>query len=201
MASLVPDTPQTLLKILTAEEASDPQWHRFVTLYTPVIRAWLKLHGLPPAEADDAQQEVFIRLIRNLRGQSYDQARSRFRTYLSTLVRNIAIDHLRRHRATQKHHTYSSEEDAVLATPADAVEVPFQIDAQFRLAVYEAALEGLRQDPTLTPLELEVLQHSILGEIPLTQLAQTSSHSYTKLYRTKQNLLQRLQQRIDIWLL
>lgn len=199
MASLIPDTPQTLLKVLTAEEASDPQWHRFVTLYTPVIRAWLKLYGLPPTEADDAQQEVFIRLIRNLRGQSYDQARSRFRTYLATIVRNIAIDSLRRKKKIQQRHL--SSDDKLQNAPANIAEIPFQIDAQFKLAVYEAALESLSQDPTLTPIQIEVLQKCILGDFSLAQLAKVSSHSYNKLYRTKQHLQNRLQQRIDIWMI
>lgn len=203
MAAHIPDTPLTLLKKLTDENASDPQWHRFVTLYTPVIRAWLKLTGLPSSEADDTLQDILLKLVKNLRGQNYQIARSRFRTYLAQIVRSTAIDRLRRKQsqAAQKTFSMSDQDFAILSLNDQSPDIPFQIDAQFQLAVYEAALENLRQDPTLTTLQRFVLHHCILNDTTPTQLAKTSPYSYTQIYRTRSTLQTLLQQRIRLWTL
>jgi RNA polymerase sigma-70 factor (ECF subfamily) len=61
----MPETSLTLLERLrlAPDEAS---WQRLVDLYTPLIRDWLRRHGLQPADADDLAQEVLVVLVREL---------------------------------------------------------------------------------------------------------------------------------------
>lgn len=199
MSNFVPETPQSLLKKLTSETASDPQWHRFVTLYTPVIRAWLKLTGLPVEQLDDALQTIFIRLVKKLRGQCYDVARGRFRTYLACIVRSTAVDLLRAKNVTQ--HQLIPDENHVETLPATTADIPFQVDAQFRLAVYDAALERLMQDTTLTPLQRDVLEGCILNDLSPTELCKKTAYPYHQVYRTLKRLQKRLQSMIDLWMI
>lgn len=50
-----------------------------------------------PAVAEEIAQEAFARAWRH--GDSYDARRGRVATWLLTITRNLAIDHLRAHRA------------------------------------------------------------------------------------------------------
>ena len=48
------------------------------------------------ADAEDASQEVFLKLYRTL--ESYDASRGSFATWLTAMTRNLLVDHFRRTR-------------------------------------------------------------------------------------------------------
>jgi RNA polymerase sigma-70 factor (ECF subfamily) len=49
-----------------------------------------------PADADDLTQDVFLKVHRNL--DNFDSAKGSFNTWLTTLARNLLVDHFRRSR-------------------------------------------------------------------------------------------------------
>ncbi len=61
----MPETSLTLLERLRLDP-DEASWQRLVDLYTPLIRDWLRRHGLQPADADDLAQEVLVVLVREL---------------------------------------------------------------------------------------------------------------------------------------
>ncbi len=96
--SLFPDTPNTLLDELTSSAAfDDTKWMRFDELYRPVLRTFL-LQRFPSlaGEVDDFTQETMMRLVRVLRSGHYDASKAHFRTFLATIINNLAVDALRR---------------------------------------------------------------------------------------------------------
>ena len=63
---MIPDTPQTLLRKIAEYAKGDDaaEWSRFVELYTPVIRAFIcAREDIGEADADDAVQEIIVRLV------------------------------------------------------------------------------------------------------------------------------------------
>lgn len=94
----IPDTPKTLLDELARGEMIDEfKWRQFDEMYRPVVAFFLvQRFGNLSHESDDVVQDVMIKLIDILRNGRYDSSRSRFRTYLRTLVANTAIDRIRR---------------------------------------------------------------------------------------------------------
>jgi RNA polymerase sigma-70 factor (ECF subfamily) len=68
-----------------------------------------------PSDAEDLTQEVFIRLYRTL--GSYEPDRGAFTTWLTTLTRNLLVDHFRRTR--QERIT-----DSIDAAPAGDEDAP-----------------------------------------------------------------------------
>lgn len=60
--------------------------------YAPRILGWCRRFGLQEADAADAAQMVLLKLVDQLKGFEYDEKRGRFRAWLKTLTRNIAID-------------------------------------------------------------------------------------------------------------
>ena len=49
-----------------------------------------------PADAEDLTQDVFVKVHRNL--DNFDSAKGSFQTWLTTLARNLLVDHFRRSR-------------------------------------------------------------------------------------------------------
>jgi RNA polymerase sigma-70 factor, ECF subfamily len=86
------DTPISLLERLRLQPDS-PSWQRFVDLYTPLIRDWLRRYALQPCEADDIVQEVLAVLVRELPQFRHDLRRGAFRRWL----RRILVNRLRVH--------------------------------------------------------------------------------------------------------
>jgi len=89
------------LKKLT--EGCRRSWKRFVSRYSPLIRAMvsktLSAYGAcTPADIDDAVQNVYVRLLQNdfRLLKSYDPDRASLSTWLGLVSRSTAIDLLRR---------------------------------------------------------------------------------------------------------
>lgn len=191
-----PDTPHSLLHALSEEDANDLQWTRFVNLYTPLIRAWLHLRQIPEDQLDDTVQEVLIALVRHLRARDYQRERAHFRTYLGVIVNSIACNHLRKLKRQNERFADIELED--LQDTAQ-VELSVQLDAQFRLAAYEAALQALSAASDLTDLQRAVLEGCLLGDESPTALATRLGFRPNSVIQTRKRLLQRLDLLVARW--
>jgi RNA polymerase sigma-70 factor (ECF subfamily) len=65
-------------------------------LYLPRVRAYLSTHGLRREDLDDAQQEVFFRLLAALRTQTIDP--NRVGAWLFAVARRVLADVIRAYR-------------------------------------------------------------------------------------------------------
>ncbi len=94
-----PETSVTLLRTLREARSGvdDAAWARFVDMYGPVVHHLVRLlsPGISDVDTDEAVQDVFVKLVDILRSGAYDPAKSKFRTYLSTLARRLLIDRYR----------------------------------------------------------------------------------------------------------
>jgi RNA polymerase sigma factor (sigma-70 family) len=81
------DTPISLLERLRLQPDS-ASWRRFVDLYAPLIRHWLRPHALQPTEVDDLVQDVLVVLVRELPQFRHDLRRGAFRRWLRGVVVN-----------------------------------------------------------------------------------------------------------------
>jgi RNA polymerase sigma-70 factor (ECF subfamily) len=93
----VDDTPKTLLARLRSP-ADDGAWRRFVDLFGPLVLHWAGSMGLRRHDAEEAVQDVFALLVRELPRFEYDPARS-FRAWLKTVTRRAALRRKRTLRA------------------------------------------------------------------------------------------------------
>src|SRR5262245_93828 len=81
------ETSPSLLERL--RDPADPRsWQRLVHLYTPLIRGWLRRHGVQEQDADDLVQEVLLAVVRELPRFHYDRARGSFRGWLRVVTAN-----------------------------------------------------------------------------------------------------------------
>jgi RNA polymerase sigma-70 factor (ECF subfamily) len=90
-------TRSTLL--LRVRNPSDTKaWGEFVTLYQPLLTAYVRQRGLGEEDARDVVQDVFARLVKSLPEFELERHRGRFRSWLWQVCQSALCDWARRQR-------------------------------------------------------------------------------------------------------
>ena len=146
-----PKTSVTLLRTLREAQSGvdDVAWARFVDLYGPVVHHLVRLMspGISDADTDDAVQDVFVKLVDILRSGAYDPAKSKFRTYLSTLTRRLLVD---RYRAAAARHDGEHADIAEMEDLASGDDPGELVDAKWRVACRMAAERRIMEESALS---------------------------------------------------
>jgi RNA polymerase sigma factor (sigma-70 family) len=87
-------TSSSLLERLRCQ-GGDRDWEEFFSKYSPRIYRWCGEHALPDADAQDATQKVFLRLLDGLKKFHYDPAKGKFRGWLHQITKYAIMDVLR----------------------------------------------------------------------------------------------------------
>jgi RNA polymerase sigma-70 factor (ECF subfamily) len=99
-------------------------------------------------DAEDLTQDVFLKVYRNLK--TFDVERGSFPTWLTTLTRNLLVDHFRRTRAKQTTHSLDAgwnDAEGPSASPAEKLHTqqadPLQncMDRELQALVQQALLQ------------------------------------------------------------
>ena len=94
----MPDTSTSLLDRLRSQ-ADAASWQRLVELYSPLIRGWLRRHGLADHDSDDLVQEVLSVVMRRIPEFRRNERTGSFRRWLRTITVNCVRDFWRSKRA------------------------------------------------------------------------------------------------------
>ncbi len=81
------ETSATLLERLN-DRSDSVAWRRLVDLYSPLIKAWLRHHGVSPNEAEDLTQDVLGVVVREVSRFRHNGRAGAFRTWLRTITTN-----------------------------------------------------------------------------------------------------------------
>ena len=145
-----PETSVTLLRTLREARSGvdDAAWARFVDMYGPVVHHLVRLlsPGISDADTDEAVQDVFVKLVGILRSGAYDPAKSKFRTYLSTLTRRLLVDRYRECARRQSRNVglEAAEDVAFESDPGE------WMDARWRVACRMAAERRVMEESALS---------------------------------------------------
>jgi RNA polymerase sigma-70 factor (ECF subfamily) len=98
-------------------------------------------------DAEDLTQEVFLKVYRNLK--AFDVERGSFPTWLTTLTRNLLVDHFRRTRVEQSTHSLDAgwDDPEGMSSPAEKIHAqqldPLQncMDRELQALVQRALLQ------------------------------------------------------------
>ncbi len=86
------------LLIRVQDPENHDAWSRFDAKYRPMIVQFCrKKFAMSAEDADEAAQDVLIKLLNNMRSFEYNPKRS-FRAWLSTVTRNSVIDGMRKRK-------------------------------------------------------------------------------------------------------
>jgi len=170
--SAFPDTPVSLLARIAAERtgASEASWTRFFELYQPVIVKFAAFSGAG-REAEDVAQDVFVKLVEVFRRSAYDPAHGTFRAYLATMIRHEVVNrwHKAAVRAADRHVSINNDEHPVeLAAPSETAAI---LDARWRLARRQAAVEHVLTKTALSEKSKAIYRAYVLEERPIEEVA------------------------------
>ncbi|MDZ8119999.1 RNA polymerase sigma factor [Pontiella agarivorans] len=101
-------TKQTLLQ--RARNRDDEEaWNEFVKYYTGFIHAVLRQMSFFSKDFDDVTQEIMVKIWRNLSTFDGEKYQVHFRTWLSSLIRNYAIDYIKKNQGYNKRRDKAAE--------------------------------------------------------------------------------------------
>ena len=150
------------LKLVQQCMAGDQQaWHHLVVAQHRRIYAICYRFTGSGTDAEDLTQDVFLKVYRNL--GSFDTAKGSFQTWITTMTRNLLVDHFRRtrlERATDSiDATFDGEEDG--PTMADRL-----VDIRPTQEHYVAGMElKVRIQQALAELSPELREAVILRDL------------------------------------
>lgn len=180
----------TLLERAQAEP-DDPSWEELLRYYEPFINKALRIMGFRGADVDELRQEVNIKLWKGLRSYKRDEARSTFRTWLSRLIRNAALDHLRKTRKQERF--VNIEESGVERTLATEAELESRIEAEWQRHIVHLALQ--RMESIFSGKAVEVFSRMMKGE-SADQISGQMGIRLHSVYVLKNRVKNRMQQEI-----
>jgi len=170
-----PDTPVSLLVRIASEKTGirdEAAWTRLFELYAPVIRAFAEERGAG-GEEEDVVQEIFMKLAAVL-GEGRVKIggdAGKFRRYLATLIRNELVSRWRRRQARGGGVTMSIDSHAAGADPAVDSETAALIDAKWRLARRQAAVEWTLAKTALSAQSKAVYREYAIKGRPIGEVA------------------------------
>jgi len=185
--SLFPETPCTLLVKLAAQmtgKSDEFAWQRFFELYQPAIVKFAENHGAA-ADAEDVAQKILLKLVDVLRAGRYSGDVGHFRSYLATLIRREVIDYWRSANARGASRTVSLDDEDASVEPAAESETAALIDAKWRLARHESAVEHVLTRTMLPEKTKAIYRAYALDEEPLKSVASRFGVSQDVVYQVK----------------
>jgi RNA polymerase sigma-70 factor (ECF subfamily) len=174
------------------EQPDSTGWQRLVDMYTPLIRGWLRRHGLPPQEADDLVQEVLTVVVRRLPEFRRAERTGAFRRWLRTITVNCLRDFWKRQR-TRPRATGDSDFLHVLDQLEDPESALSRLwDEEHDRHVTQRLLEMIR--PQFETSTWEAFQRVALHGVPPDQVAAELGMSVNAVFIAKSRVLCRLRQ-------
>lgn len=139
---------EALAKLVRQCMAGDSQaWQQLVASQHRRIYAICYRFTGSACDAEDLTQDVFLKLYKNL--ASFDTQKGSFQTWITTLARNLLVDHFRRTRVDRFSEsldaTYDGEEDGPSMADKLADSRPSQEQHMASLELKERVQEALKQ--------------------------------------------------------
>jgi RNA polymerase sigma-70 factor (ECF subfamily) len=85
-------SPEAQLLNRVRDRADTGAWTEFVQVYQPVIRAFVRRHGVAASDVPDIVQDIFLRLVPTLARFRFDPMRGQFRTWLWRVTSNAVAN-------------------------------------------------------------------------------------------------------------
>lgn len=167
---------------LNDEEA----WEEFVGHYRRFIFYILHEMGVAAGDIEDVAQQVLLSLTKDLPG--YDRERARFRTWLSTVIRNAALAHFRKQRNRQSRIRVFGQEQNIDGQVHHS-EIDQRIELEWEAYVANMAMERVRG--VFKGQAIEVFELGLDGR-SAAEVAEMTGLSVSSVYTLKKRVKKRL---------
>jgi RNA polymerase sigma-70 factor (ECF subfamily) len=132
------DTPVSLIeRVQRRGESAD--WQRLLTIYTPLVRRWLRRDRTLRADLDDLTQDVLGTLVRGL-PEFMRQRTGSFRRWLRSITISRVTDYWRTHSKHQRTGEATAGESVLMQLADPASELSRQWDREHDQHVFQSLL-------------------------------------------------------------
>jgi RNA polymerase sigma-70 factor, ECF subfamily len=191
---MIPSPPETRASLIVRlrDAADAAAWDEFVTIYGPLVHRLAMRQGLQAADADDVVQQVFAAAAQSVHQWLEKQQRGRFRCWLLTIARNIAIKTLTRkpHGGVGKGGDPGLGQLNELASPDQ--DVSNQFDLEYRREVYRWAAEQVRTSVDANTWDAFQLTH--IEGVSIANAAERLNLSVGNIYIARCRVISRLRE-------
>lgn len=187
--------PETRLSLLlrVGDPADQAAWEEFARLYHPVIYRTARYKGLQDADALDVTQKVLISVGKARGERPHDPNRAKFRTWLTTVTRNAAINALQSRQAVQ-----ISGDSAVqrsLAQVPDRSSDEEILEREYQKQVFRIAAR--RVEPEFAKDTWAAFWLSTVEEQPIDVVAEKLGKKIGSIYAARSRIIRRLKEEIQ----
>jgi RNA polymerase sigma factor (sigma-70 family) len=190
---LTPDMLPTRLSLISKARSlhDENAWEELLGYYEPFITKILLRMGFRDADLKDVRQQVSLKLWRGIGFYERDEQRARFRNWLSTLIRNSAIDWI---RSQQRHaREFALQPGDVEQINPEMPGIESVIEQEWQKHIVTLAVENLKQ--VFSGKALQVLALSLKGE-SVDAIAATLELRKESVYVLKTRVKARISQEI-----
>lgn len=181
-------TSQSLLARLSQPDDEDA-WRRFVELYEPLLKYWLRRFPLQPADAADLLQDILTALLAAL--PSFERRPgARFRGWLWTLTLNKYRERSRKLAARPERSGMPEVEQACVESQVVAIE-----DDEYRQYLVRRSMELLRCE--IEPMTWKACWEFVANSRPAVEVAAELGISVNAVYLAKSRVLRRLRVELE----
>ena len=131
-------TRKTLL-MRACNQDDDKAWEDFVYYYKSFIQMVICQLLIDKSHCEDLQQDILVKLWKRLK--SYDESKSKFRTWLSRVIRNTVLNYI---RDNAKSKNILAPETENLLDPESENELNEHIQAEWEVYITNLALERIK---------------------------------------------------------
>ena len=172
-----PDTSTTLLGRIAAGDGVS--FAEFEHRYAPMITTLGRLHRLDDRECEELVQEVLLTFFRKGDRFRFDPARGRFRTFLGKVVRDCAVDILRRRPGAVPEAP---------EMPDNALTPDLAADRALLQMMRDDAMEQLLQElrARVTPETYRIFEHYTLKQHSTDEPLDGEKIGRNRIYKTNQ---------------
>jgi RNA polymerase sigma-70 factor (ECF subfamily) len=189
-AATRPQSPETRLLERVRDRTDAGAWSEFVAAYQPVLRAFVRRHGVFGDDILDVVQEILTRLVSTLARFEYDPARGRFRTWLWRIAGRAAANWHRK-RASRIRAEAAWHRNRTMDTGApDSMSEFDRASALLCLDQVLAEVRGTTAPATWACFEGQFLRGRAAGEIA-TELGLSLNAVYVNACRVRARVRER----------
>ncbi len=180
--------------LLKLRDPDDEQaWSDFVTLYAPLIHAYLRKRGVQDADAADLTQEVLQTVSQQAHAFDYDSAKGKFRGWLFTITLNKLRDFSQRRKRQASASGKTEVVELLHDLPEREAEDLWDKEYQWRLFHWAAD----RARPDFRGNTWDAFWKTAVEDLPVKAVAEELGMSVGAVYIAKSRGLSRIRQIIE----
>jgi len=182
------DTTRTSLLVAIKDVGNQKKWGEFYDKYAPFAKAIAgdREMGLRADEVEEVVLAVFTEIAQGkLR---YDKGRGKFRSLLTTAVRNRARDKIRKRVRKEKKEVHQLPDDSretpiVERVPDERADPKRKEEEEWRKAVQTVAVDQTAK--RVSRPQFQIFSAAVLREWPTTRVMQTYGATEHQVYNAK----------------